>query len=64
MAINISQRKAPPVNGSSLERQTLETQFGYLDENALMNKVVELGDAPAEEFRELLGAPHSEPLHT
>ncbi len=64
MAINVSQRKTAPMSEALLERQPRETQFGYIDGVALMNKVVELSDAPAGEFRDLLGAPHSEPLHT
>jgi hypothetical protein len=62
MAINVSQRKIPPLNEALLNRQPREIQFGYVDGITLMNKVVELGDAPVGEFRELLGAPHSEPL--
>ncbi len=58
MAINVSQRKAAPMNEVLLDRQPRETQYGYIDGIALMNKVVELGDAPVGEFRELLGAPH------
>jgi hypothetical protein len=62
MAINVSQGKIPPLNEALLVRQPRETQLGYVDGITLMNKVVELGDAPVGEFRELLGAPHSEPL--
>ena len=62
MAINVSQRKIPPLNEALLDRQPRKTQFGYVDGITLMNKVVELGDAPVGEFRELLGAPHSEPV--
>jgi hypothetical protein len=62
MAINVSQRKIPPINEALLGRQPRETQFGYVDGITLMNKVVQLGDAPVGEFRGLLGAPHSEPL--
>jgi len=62
MAINVSQMKSAPLNSASLERQPQETQFDYMSGIALMNKVVELGDAPAGEFRELLDAPYVEPL--
>ena len=55
MAINVSQRKSAPMNEALLDRQPRETQFGYIDGIALLNKVVELVDAPAGEFRELLG---------
>ena len=63
MAINVSQRKISPLNEALLDRQPRRTQLGYVDGITLMNKVVELGDAPVGEFRELLGAPHSEPLY-
>jgi hypothetical protein len=64
MAINVYQRKIPPLKEAVLDRERRETQFGYVDGIALMNKVVKLGDAPVGEFRILLGAPHSEPLPT
>jgi hypothetical protein len=62
MAMNVSQRKIPPMREALLDRQPRETQFGYVDGITLLNKVVKLGDAPVGEFRDLLGAPHSEPL--
>lgn len=62
MGISVAQRKSPPFSKSQLERQPQKTQFGYIDSIALMNKVAAFGDAPEGEFRDLLGAPHSEPL--
>jgi hypothetical protein len=64
MAINVYLGKASPMSEVLLDRQPQETQFGYIDGTRLMYKVVELGDAPVGEFRELLGAPHSDSLHT
>jgi hypothetical protein len=62
IAITVSQGKTPPFGETELASQPQETQHGYIDGIALMNKVVVFGDAPEGEIRDLLGAPHSEPL--
>jgi hypothetical protein len=41
----------------------VEMGQGYVDARVLINKVLELGDAPEGDFYELLGLPYSAPLH-
>jgi hypothetical protein len=62
VAINVSQGKSPPLNDAAEDRQTNDAMFGYHDGLALLNKVVEFGDAPSENFAELLAAPYADPL--
>lgn len=41
-----------------------EVGQGYQDARLLINKVLQLGDAPEGDFYELLAKPYSEPLHS
>ena len=57
MAINVAQRKSLPLSNSELDRQPRETQYGYIDGVALMNNVVDYGDAPEGDFRAFWSTP-------
>ena len=50
------------MNEALLDRQPRETQFGHHNGIALLNKVVEYGDAPEGDFRNLLDEPWGEHL--
>lgn len=62
LAVMHAQGHGKPLSESELRNRPSEETFGYLDAQALIQKVLVLGDAPTGAYADLIALPTSNPL--
>ncbi len=59
IAVNEVRKRSTPLDMTGWE---IRSQMGYADAKMLIKKVLESGNAPAGDYKDLLAMPYSEPL--